>query len=249
MPLPDFHTLAEQQRTDAIIGCCMYSALSGGSPSALLNEQSRGLQETIAHIAVRTDNRPLLAWLLLIAGINLNLQDNEGNTPLHRAFIIGNLPAISIIINAQWQYLSTTLTRVFLNPFIKNNEGKTARDCALVLRNRYANFKARLYMDHQHLHAAIREQSSHIIYSEGDSTNPILRENIGGREEIVIRFHDRLYCLIGEDGIIPQGNGKERKGWAYVYPADIIQAINVLTFLEQISCADCTDEDAEDATE
>lgn len=96
--------------------------------SDLINAEDHA-KNTLLHIATH-NNQPAIVTFLLNAGIEVLSQKNiAGNTALHLAAFIGNQQIANALLNAG------------INPYLKNNENKTAADIADEIGNHaLANF-------------------------------------------------------------------------------------------------------------
>jgi ankyrin repeat protein len=83
-----------------------------GSPVSFVNAKG----ETLLHWGVHRESGPILSALLKTNKINIDAQDNDGNTPLHTALLKPKDEIAQILLDNN------------ANPLIKNNEGKTVID-------------------------------------------------------------------------------------------------------------------------
>ena len=90
--------------------------------SIAINSRDPGTGESGLHIVVKRRDLPWLGFLLG-NGANINLRDNQGNTPLMAAALIGNEEATDLLL------------RVGAAPNVANSRGETPLITAVQTRN------------------------------------------------------------------------------------------------------------------
>ncbi len=202
-----------------------------GSGSSISTDSASSLDPFRLHMSIAMGKIDEVAALIDDLSVNINEQDDRGNTPLHVAFELEKVDCINLIVKK-------CLPRLDLK--LRNNKKQTVLDCArecfpLALKAMvygYDAFPPNLFLMWAcQFKTSVADDASMYLFSYQENLEQgwINIKKVGGRDTLVFNHKGQDLCLMFKPALfLSEIPAEGIESWVPVQPLKLIEAINWL---------------------